>query len=288
MWSNDRRLVATAFVLWVCCGPVEVAPIPAGSGQQTVALKGLQLTVFTYRPNCADPQLLVVMHGFSRNADGYRDHARPIADRMCVLVVAPFFDKQRFPSWRYQHGGIVRNGIVQDPKQWTGNIILDLVDEVRKLEGRPLKYSIIGHSAGGQFLSRLAAFVPTEAQRIVVTNPGTHVFASLQVKAPYGLGAVYPEARAQAELRRYLVQPVTIFLGEADTGDEELDERPEAQQQGATRYERGLNAFKTAKSLAQASSWPFNWRLVELPGTGHSATQMFASRPWRHCGPEPA
>jgi hypothetical protein len=24
--------------------------------------------------------------------------------------------------------------------------------------------------------------------------------------------------------------------------------------------------------------WPFNWRLVELPGTGHSATQMFASK----------
>ena len=101
-----------------------------------------------------------------------------------------------------------------------------------------MKYSIIGHSAGGQFLSRLAAFVPTEAQRIVVTNPGTHVFASLQIKAPYGLGGVHSDTRAQAELRRYLAQPVTIFLGQADTGDEELDERPDAQRQGTTRYER--------------------------------------------------
>jgi hypothetical protein len=47
--------------------------------------------------------------------------------------------------------------------------------------------------------------------------------------------------------------------------------------QGATRYERGLNAFRTAQARAQSSGWTFNWRLVELPGTGHSARKMFAS-----------
>jgi pimeloyl-ACP methyl ester carboxylesterase len=188
------------------------------------------------------------------------------------------FDKERFPGWRYQHGGIVHHGRVQDPKAWTGNFILALVERVRVLEGRPIKYSLIGHSAGGQFLSRLAAFVPTEAQRIVLANPGTHVLASLQTKAPFGMSGVYPDAAAEGELERYLAQPVTIFLGQDDTGEDNLNEGSEAMAQGATRYERGLNAFRTAQSLAQSRSWTFNWRLVELPGTGHSARKMFASK----------
>jgi hypothetical protein len=48
--------------------------------------------------------------------------------------------------------------------------------------------------------------------------------------------------------------------------------------QGATRHERGLNAFLAAESLAKARSWTFNWRLVEAPGVGHSAKKMFAAR----------
>ena len=84
-------------------------------------------------------------------------------------------------------------------------------------EGRPLAYSLLGHSAGGQFLERLAAFVPTQAKRIVVANPGSYVFPSLDVAAPYGLGKVYAGAEGEAQLRRYLEQPLTIYLGEADT-----------------------------------------------------------------------
>ena len=48
--------------------------------------------------------------------------------------------------------------------------------------------------------------------------------------------------------------------------------------QGKTRYDRGLNAYAAAKAEAQARGWPLNWRLVELPGVGHSAAKMFSSR----------
>lgn len=48
----------------------------------------------------------------------------------------------------------------------------------------------------------------------------------------------------------------------------------EAKAQGATRHERGLNAFKVARALAQTRGWPFNWRLVEVPGMGHRAKKM--------------
>lgn len=47
--------------------------------------------------------------------------------------------------------------------------------------------------------------------------------------------------------------------------------------QGANRYERGQHAFRAAQALAAERGWPFNWRLAEVPGVGHSAARMFAS-----------
>ena len=238
---------------------VAAAPIASGNGQQTIDIAGTRMTVFTYRPpNCSDPSLLLVFHGVARNARAYRDYARPLADRNCLLLVAPLFDQRDFPGWRYQRGGIVKGGAVQPPSDWSGNLVPALVGWVRQQEGRPLAYSLLGHSAGGQFLERLAAFVPTQARRIVVANPGSYVLPSLEVAAPYGLGKVYAGAAGEAQLRRYLELPLTIYLG-------------------ASRHQRGMNVFDAARKLAQARGWAFNWRLVELPGVGHSASKMFAA-----------
>jgi poly(3-hydroxybutyrate) depolymerase len=253
------------------------APIPSGPGEQDARLGNTVMRVFTYRPDCADPSILLVFHGVSRNADGYRDHARPLADKLCMIVVAPLFDKKRFPSWRYQYGGIVRRHAVQDPRDWSGRLVVDLIGWVRAQQGRNRPVFMIGHSAGGQFLSRLAAFVPTDAVRIVIANPSTHVLPSLETAAPFGFADVYSGSRAAAELRRYLATPVTIFLGGEDVGDKELTNSPEAQRQGATRLERGQNTFKEGQRMATANGWTFNWRLVELPGVGHSSTKMFRS-----------
>ena len=276
-----QRLCAIAVVSFVLCVHGEVAAaaerFPAGSGEQTVKLKGEELPLFTYRPDCREPSLLIVLHGASRKADDYRDWLRPLADQHCLLVAAPRFAKKRFPRWRYQHGGITRRREVRDPGEWTGNMIVALAEQVRALEGR-IPYSLIGHSAGGQFLSRLAAFVPTEARRIVIANPGTLVFPDAKVKAPYGLGGVYPDSDVDGHLRRYLNVPVTIYLGQEDTDDEGLNASAKAMAQGSTRHERGLNAFRAAQSLAGSHAWTLNWRLVETPGVGHSAEKMFAAK----------
>ncbi len=258
--------------------PVSAAPIGSGEQERTANLPSIKLSVFTYRPKCDNPGILLVFHGVGRNADGYRDHARELGTQLCMIVVAPLFDEERFPSWRYQRGGITRRHTVQPAQEWTGRLVLDLVAWVRREEGRNAPYSMIGHSAGGQFLSRLAAFTPTEAKRIVIANSSTYVFASLDIKAPFGFGGVYPSEAATAELQRYLQAPVTIFLGEGDTGDENRNDSAEARAQGETRYDRGVNAFRSAQTLARSKGWAFNWRLVELPRTGHSAKKMFSSK----------
>jgi pimeloyl-ACP methyl ester carboxylesterase len=73
---------------------------------------------------------------------------------------------------RYQRGGLVgADGAVQPPERWTYASIPRMVARVRELEGKPeLPYYLIGHSAGGQFLVRMAAFLPGEAERIIAAN----------------------------------------------------------------------------------------------------------------------
>jgi pimeloyl-ACP methyl ester carboxylesterase len=271
-----KTTISAAAVLIGCLlGSTPIPAEPIATGKQTADANGTPIEVFSYRPaGCSDPSLLLVFHGAQRDAADYRDYARPLADRQCLLVIAPLFDKHNFPSWRYQRGGIVRqNGTVRNPRDWTGRMVPGLVDWARKQEGRPLTYSLIAHSAGGQFLSRLAAFVPTEARRIVLANAGTYVFPSLAVAAPYGLGKVYSGADGEAQLRRYLEQPLTIYLGE----DDDRNNTAEARAQGASRHARGLNVFGAGQKLAQARGWSFNWRLVQLPGVGHDGQKMLAA-----------
>lgn len=278
---NSRIISAFALlcVIFAFSARPSLAQIAPGSSQQAIALGGESIPVFLYRPSCEQPALLLVFHGLARNAGGYRNYARPLADRLCVIVVAPKFDSKAFPSWRYQRGGIKRrNDTIRPARDWTSLFVIALVDWARKQEGRAMPYSLLGHSAGGQFLSRVAAFTPTEARRIVIANPSSYVLAATDVAAPYGLGGVYRTSESREALKRYLASPVTIMLGRDDVGDENLSETPEAKAQGATRYARGLNTFKAAKETAERAGLPFNWRLLEVPGVAHSAKKMFSSK----------
>jgi alpha-beta hydrolase superfamily lysophospholipase len=264
-------------VPWLLIATPATAQIPPGEGEQTVSVSGVQMNVLTYRPDCSTTALLLAFHGALRHPKSTRKAARVLADRLCLIVVAPEFDRETFPSSSYQRGGIVEQRDVQDPRQWTGNVVLDLVVWVRRQEHRQIDYYLIGHSAGGQFLSRVAAFVPTEAKRIVIANPSTHVFPTLDIDAPYGMGGVFSSQAAERELRRYLAEPVTIFLGKEDTGDRLLAKGKHARAQGETRYDRGRNAYAAGEKIARSRGWPFRWRLVEVPGVGHNAGKMFSS-----------
>jgi hypothetical protein len=278
-----RTGCAAALAAWMMLVPAmaqQPDAIPPGNGQLTADLGGTALTVFTYRPeSCAPTGILLVFHGLDRNANGYRDHAKPLADKLCLLVVAPLFDKARFPTWRYQRGGIVHDdGKPVPPAEWTVAFVPRLVAWARAQAGRAdMPYALLGHSAGGQFLSRVAAFETLQATHIVIANPSTWVLASLETKAPYGFGGVYPPAEGEAALRRYLAAPVTVLLGQEDTGSKNLADSEQAQAQGATRLARGQEAFAQAKAAAQAHGWAFGWKIAFVPGVGHSAARMFAS-----------
>ncbi|MBC7369425.1 MAG: alpha/beta fold hydrolase, partial [Undibacterium sp.] len=223
----------------------------------------------------------VICHGVSRNAEDYRNFAITLAERFHAIVVAPLFDKERFPSLRYQRGGLVdKAGKVQARDDWTYAAIPRLVADVRAREGvATLPYYLIGHSAGGQFLVRLAAFLPGEATRIVAGNPGSHLFPARDQEFGYGFGGLPAELSNDEVIRRYLAAPLTFYLGTGDiTPEHSFDASAEGMRQGPNRLERGRACFAAAQKLAKDRGWAFNWRKVETPGIGHDAAFMFAAK----------
>jgi pimeloyl-ACP methyl ester carboxylesterase len=251
--------------------------IPIGSADRVVRIGKHRLRVYTYKPaNYRGGPLLVVFHGMNRDADNYRDHAKSIADRFGVVVAAPKFDLKTFPIPLYQFAGIVHRNALQPREKWTTKLALKLVDALRKGEGRPyLDYYLLGHSAGGQFLSRLAAFLPVEAKRLVLANPGTWVFPN-DKDFPFGFGGRTAPLAGDETLKRYLALPITVYLGTKDLDGANLNTGA-AMFQGKTRYERGRKFFAAGKALAKKKGWRFNWRLVTVPGVGHSGELMFGS-----------
>jgi pimeloyl-ACP methyl ester carboxylesterase len=258
--------------------PVQTpTPIPAGASKSAIEVGGHTLDLFTYRPKeYKDGPLIVVFHGMLRNADTYRDNAIGLGDRHSALIVAPAFDQKRFPNEAYQSGGLFKKGELQAKEQWTWSLVPKLIDEVRKREGKPkMPYYLIGHSAGGQFLSRMTGFVPTSAERIVVANPGGHLFPATDFPFPYGFGKLPKELSGDNSLKQYLAQPMTIYVGTADLLKDNLPLGEIANKQGPNRYERGKNCFKAAQDLAKDKGWTCNWRLIEAPDIGHDAKKMF-------------
>jgi hypothetical protein len=258
----------------------EAATIPEGTHQQSVDLGGVNFIILTFRPDrCKPVAMLLVFHGLHRGVLDNLDDLHKISRELCLVEAVPLFDEQRFPGWRYQKGGVAYRGKILPADQWTGNFVLHLIDWVRQSQGDPrLPYILIGHSAGGQFLSRFAAYTTSQALRVIIANPASYVLPSLDVDAPFGFKGIYPPSQGEAALRDYLAQPVTVVLGKKDLGDEDLDKEPAAVAQGKNRYLRGTNTFYAAQAEASRRGWPFQWQLIELPGVGHSTNEVFASR----------
>lgn len=275
-----HTIIRIVFVLLVASLPLSLkaAPIPLGDGCQIIKIGGFNFELFTYKPTkYTDGPLLLVFHGVERDPEIARANAKAIADRFGMAVAAPLFDKSRFPTQQYQRGGIAYpRGGMQPQDKWIGHLAVGLADQLRRDEGRPgMDYYMIGHSAGGQFLARLAPFVPHAAKRIVVANPSSWVFPTAKEDFPFGLGGATASLVNDEFLRRYLAAPLTVYLGMADLGDKNRDDSEDAVEQGATRYERGLNFYRAGEVLAKEKGWQLNWRLVEVPKVGHTSRRMY-------------
>lgn len=161
--------------------------------------------------------------------------------------------------------------------EWTTRLEEPMIDWARSHVGGDADVFLFGHSAGGQFLSRVAAYErPEDVSRIVVASPSTWVLPSLTEDAPYGFDGLGTNAEERAALKEYLALPMTIYLGSEDDNpdDADLSTGSAAMRQGSNRLDRGINTFEMGQEVAEANGWNFNWSLVIAEGVGHSGSAM--------------
>jgi poly(3-hydroxybutyrate) depolymerase len=252
-------------------------PFPPGSSVVEVDFGGTVLNLWAYRPeNYANEGFIVVLHGASRAAEAYRDNARGFARTHRRIVIVPEFDAERFPNRRYQLGGVFRaDGSFADSVEHTYAFIPQIVDYVRRREAAPqLTWVLLGYSAGAQFVARMAAFLDTDAERLVAMSPGSTLFPTRDLDFGLGFGGLPERYSSDDRIRRYLALPMTVAVGTADTEEDQLP-GGRAFEQGVHRYARNLRWFVTAMELAHERGWDFNWRLVLHDDAGHPHRQMF-------------
>jgi dienelactone hydrolase len=274
--SSLQRLCCAVSVSVLMVSPAAAAS--NGSAMQTIQLLDKAFELYLYQPqNCVLRGHLLVFHGVERNASDYRDRAMTIADKYCFNVYVPLFSKTDFPKSKYQEGGWNEAGAKQGKSISTTQYGLQLIRWVEKNASQAnSKIYLLGHSAGAQYLSRLAAFetLPNSVQRVVIANPSTWVWPSTEMSVPYGFKGFDEPNKGLVE---YLRKPITVYLGGADTGNKNLAMTPEANRQGENRLVRGKGAYAAAEKVAKQSDVGLTWRLVVASGVDHNSERMFAA-----------
>lgn len=256
-----------------------------GSDVCIARIGDLRLTVHCHRPARRPQGLMLLFHGQSANAEALRDFAVPLSEQLGLILVVPLFDRKRFPPVAYQRGHVTDGrGRLRDPRDWTTRLVPALLDWAQ--QGGTLPYWLWGFSAGGQFLSRVAAFqaLPVAPQRIIIVSPSVHVQPLLGrwpqgEAAPYGLGGVGEVVGRTEELRmqrRFLGRPLTLCVGAEDheATHPALARSKAARRQGLDRLSRAARTFDLGAMVALRLGCDFGWQLKIVPGVAHSARDM--------------
>ncbi|MFB4308432.1 hypothetical protein [Actinomadura sp. GTD37] len=279
-------------------------------GDEAFIVEGRKLAVFTSaRLDGRQPRLteaVIVVHGALRNAG---DYFRSIKKAPHRLVVAPQFLTEDDVRGAEDRAGYLHWG-TEDWKGGLGEVSsFTVMDELlRGLKAFPglRRVTLVGNSAGGQFVNRYAAVGrgPDELAvpvRFVVANPSTYLYFDTDRRTGdsfvphdaaevdqwrYGFSGVLPDYLGAARsgddhFERYAGRDVVYLLGaqDADRGAALLEIHPAAEAQGRTRVERGeiYHAYLRHKAGRDVH------RLVRVPGVGHDAAEMFGSRQGRAC-----
>lgn len=237
------------------------------------------LPIHLYRPSGwrPDGRVLIVMHGTNRDAQRYLGSWMVHAEPAGVLLVVPEFSAQKYPKRGYYNfGNVVDENLQPRPREaWTFDVLDRVFAFVRQATGAQRdSYSLYGHSAGAQFVHRYLLLAgASKADLIVSANSGSYTLPLRDSVFPWGLKDT---SVSDEDLARAFARPVVVLLGEEDNdpGHRTLPSDDAARAQGAHRLARGHTFFHTAREVAASMKVPFRWRLVTVPGVGHSDSGM--------------
>lgn len=243
---------------------------------------GRRLSVWYRSPANFGPTTPIVfaLHGFDRAASYFRDCWAGHADRYGFLVIVPEFDDAGFPGGDAYNYGNVRTGPdggINPRSLWSYPVLDRIFAQVqRRCRTRRTRFTLFGHSAGGQFAHRYVALTGAPNVELAIpTNCGWYMAPDTDQPFPIGLGGLGLRDDA---LVRYFERPLVLLLGDADTDEQDpgLARTPAATAQGRHRLARGKYYFTRCKEKAAALGADFNWRMEIAPGVGHDDREVAA------------
>lgn len=255
----------------------------AGSGRvvftDTSSRPVRPVAVYYYIPpsgNIRTMPVLLVMHGADRKAAPLLEYWKKEADERHFMVFVPELTARDYPLRDYQEVGILKkDSTLNAPAQRTPLLIDKLFEYILAHSQSAAKgYTLYGHSAGGQFVQRFMLFHDSPyVEKAVIGSPGWYTFPDTTLAYPYGVKNL--PFVTEERLRNYLSKPVILQLGVGDTIRESyLRKTPEAEAQGANRYERGKTFYAGLARLAGEKGWPLKWTELETAGIGHHSGLM--------------
>lgn len=220
--------------------------------------------VFVPKSYVPGRELIVLVHGISRNAREHLLAFAPLAARSGHAVVAPLFSREL--CHHYQRLG------------WTGGerradlllrqVVAEVAHDIEALSG-PI--GLFGHSGGAQFAHRYALAWPGDVGRLVLSAAGNYTFPDPALAYPLGLNWGNVPAGHQPDLRSFLRIPTLVLVGERDTRrdsylrrDQNLDEL-----QGYNRVERARRWVAALRAAGAGLGVEPQLELGLIPKAGH-------------------
>ena len=316
--SPTRRVLSGALSAAAALTLMAGAPAEAAL-QDSILIGTKQVPYFSNRPlavrNAGISRAVIVIHGSGRKVEDYFDSivdnipSSPVPSRdwrRKTIVLAPFFQEKRDATNRkteaWWNGDWVTGGSSGGVSSY--EVIDTLVARLRNGAFPGLRWVVItGHSAGGQFVQRYAAFTDIDLQpepnaalvKFVPSNPSSYLYLNEYRyedgdwviphgkkskgydKFKYGLEDLedYAEERGANWARTYLPKRrIELLAGTADVvADESFDDSKQAMWQGRSRYQRA-QLFNT---FMDEFFTPNQFRITPVPGVGHDHRQIYAS-----------
>ena len=278
-----------ALCLLLSAGQAFALESGSGSYQVEDAETGKTITVWYFKPDgfSAETPVVFVLHGMSRTPKNYRDHWRTYAQRYGFIILAPDFSKELFPGRTYSLGNIFAvpekgqrdaqgPGAKNPQALWSYRAVDKLFADFAATREKTAqsRYYLFGHSAGGQFVHRMPAFLPdAKVKMAIAANSGWYSLPDLDKDWPYGFKNT---GLTTDDMKRYLSLPLVVLLGENDNDPKhhQLVHNSETDAQGENRLERGRFFFARGAALAEKLQVPFGWKLQTVPGGAHSNSSM--------------
>ncbi len=258
-------------------------------------------------PNADLQQAVIVIHGMNRNADDYYSYIEQAAKTENIfeqtLILAPQFkaidDTPQNNELYWSASGWKKGFKAKNGNRTPSFQVIDTLLDKINTNFPNIKYiTLVGHSAGGQFVQRYAALSEQESTlrsdlniRYIVANPSSYLYLNSERPQTtlncdgydlyhYGIANLpsslsYTKLDASSIQNQLTSRSVFLLLGTADNNpnSSSLDTSCKANAQGFNRYQRGSAYYEHIKQFnpnAQHTK-------VDVEGIGHSANKMFNS-----------